>query len=88
MVWAEVEGSSWAEASVWADVEGLVWSEVLVGALIGVQVAGSILIPKSTSSLGWRVTILFAGMSGVIGFRVILMHYLFWGGNVSEGAVG
>ena len=62
--WAGVTGSSWAEASVWADLDGLIWSEALVGALFGVEVAGSILIPKSTSSIGLRVTISLAGMSG------------------------
>ena len=56
----------------------------MVEVLIGVEVEGSTLIPKS--SLG-RVTISATGMSGVVnGFLVILMPDL--NGSVSDGAVG
>ena len=59
-------------AWVWglASVRGLAWVWGLAKVLTGVEVAGSILIPKSISSLGWRVTISLAGISGVIGFLV------------------
>ena len=53
--------------------------------MIGVEVEGSLLIPKLTSF--GRVTISATGISDEIGFRVILMPDLN-GGNVSDGDVG
>ena len=78
-------GLNWAGGLTWAEFLAEVWG--LAEVLISVEVEGSLLIPKSTSSKGWRVTVSAAGMSGAIGFRVILMPDLN-GGYVSDGAVG
>ena len=89
LTWADVEGLDWVEVLALADVEGLDWVEdwakFLVEVLIGVEVEGSTLFPKS--SLG-RVTISVTGMSGVVigFFLVTLMPDL--KGRVSDGAVG